>query len=58
MANKLDVEEELDYILLPDRIESVGSLEIGLDNLIDYEEDQDCIDHGDQAINQQQKKYK
>ena len=85
MENKLGVEEELDYILLPDRIESdledddewedemikvdgnldqdynpnldinVAPLEIVVNNLIGYEEDQDCIDQGDQTINQQQK---
>ena len=54
----MKVGDDLDLDYNPDLDINAGPLEIETDNLIGYEEHQDCTDQGDQTINQQQKKYK
>ena len=51
----MKVDDDLDLDYNPDLGINAGPLEVEADKLIDYEDDQDCTDQGDQTIKQQQK---
>ena len=54
----IKVDDDLDLDYNPDSDISAGPLAVEANNFIDYEEEQDCTDQGDQTMNLQQKKYK